>query len=146
ALGAGLVWWAITPGACVALLGAGLALLNYAFDEISNPALRMRRLERRAVGPGVDVAPAPVAVASDRILEVRGLSVAYASDRGPVVAVDRVDFDLAPGEFLGIVGESGCGKSTLLYAISRLLGPPLSGEITGGQVLFRGRDMVALDE
>jgi oligopeptide/dipeptide ABC transporter ATP-binding protein len=146
ALGAGMAWWAITPGACVALLGAALALLNYAFDEISNPALRMRRLERQGPRPARRAAPAATTVDTGAILEVRGLSVAYASDRGPVVAVDHVDFDLAPGEFLGIVGESGCGKSTLLYAISRLLGPPLSGAITGGHVVFRGQDMVALDE
>jgi peptide/nickel transport system ATP-binding protein len=146
ALGAGMAWWAITPGACVALLGAALALLNYAFDEISNPALRMRRLERQGPRPARRAAPAATTVDTGAILEVRGLSVAYASDRGPVVAVDHVDFDLAPGEFLGIVGESGCGKSTLLYAITRLLGPPLSGAITGGHVVFRGQDMVALDE
>ena len=82
--------------------------------------------------------------ASERFLEVRGLSVAYASDAGPVVAVDGVDFALSRGEFLGIVGESGCGKSTLLYAISRLLSPPAS--IIGGEVVFRGREMVALGE
>jgi oligopeptide/dipeptide ABC transporter ATP-binding protein len=164
ALGAGMAYWAITPGACVALLGAALALLNYAFDEISNPALRMRRLQRATAGPAGGAMPAAARPGRDsagptgdgapagsptdtaNILEVRGLSVAYASDRGPVVAVDRVDFDLAPGEFLAIVGESGCGKSTLLYAIARLLGPPLGGEITAGQVLFRGRDMVSLDE
>ena len=63
-----------------------------------------------------------------------------------MVAVDNVDLDLARGEFLGIVGESGCGKSTLLYAIARLLGAPLAGEITDGQVLFKGRDMVTLGE
>jgi peptide/nickel transport system ATP-binding protein len=82
--------------------------------------------------------------AGERILEVRDLSVAYASDRGPVVAVDRVDLDLARGEFLGIVGESGCGKSTLLFAIARLLSPPAA--ITQGQVVFHGHDMVALSE
>jgi oligopeptide/dipeptide ABC transporter ATP-binding protein len=146
ALGAGMAYWAIMPGVCVALLGAALALLNYAFDEISNPALRMRKLDRRNAVSVPTVFPAPPPVESDRILEVRDLSVAYASDRGPVVAVDRVSFDLAPGEFLGIVGESGCGKSTLLYAIARLLGPPLSGEITAGQVSFRGRDLVPLDD
>jgi len=83
-------------------------------------------------------------VAGERILEVRDLSVAYASDRGPVVAVDRVDLDLARGEFLGIVGESGCGKSTLLFAIACLLSPPAA--ITQGEVVFRGHDMVALSE
>jgi oligopeptide/dipeptide ABC transporter ATP-binding protein len=144
ALGAGMVYWAIMPGVCVALLGAAFALLNYAFDEISNPALRMRRLERADGHTRREPATLDIPAASDKILEVRGLSVAYASDQGPVVAVDNVDFDVAPGEFLGVVGESGCGKSTLLYSIARLLGPPLSGDITAGQVIFRGRDMVTL--
>ena len=80
------------------------------------------------------------------LLEVRDLSVAYASDAGRCVAVDDVSTSRSrSGEFLGIVGESGCGKSTLLYAIARLLGPP-RGEITHGQVLFNGRDMVTLAE
>jgi oligopeptide/dipeptide ABC transporter ATP-binding protein len=144
ALGAGMVYWAIMPGVCVALLGAAFALLNYAFDEISNPALKLRRLERKGARLEREEAPVELPANPDKILEVRDLSVAYASDEGPVVAVDRVSLDLAPGEFLGIVGESGCGKSTLLYAIARLLGAPLAGEITHGQVLFKGRDMVTL--
>ena len=146
ALGANMVLWAIMPGVCVALLGAAFALLNYAFDEISNPALRLRKLDVTGTRPRPETEPSGVAVESDRILEVRGLSVAYASDEGPVVAVDDVSFDLGRGEFLAIVGESGCGKSTLMYAIARLLGAPFSGEITGGEVLFRGRDMVKLSD
>lgn len=47
ALEAGNPWWALAPGAAVALLGTGFALLNYAFDEISNPALRPVRRKRR---------------------------------------------------------------------------------------------------
>jgi peptide/nickel transport system ATP-binding protein len=62
------------------------------------------------------------------------------------VAVDRVSFDLGKEEFLAIVGESGCGKSTLLYAIARLLGAPMAGEIIGGQVLFQGRNLVLLKD
>jgi len=38
--------WSIAPGLCVALLGVSFALLNYAFDEISNPALRPVRRQR----------------------------------------------------------------------------------------------------
>jgi oligopeptide/dipeptide ABC transporter ATP-binding protein len=146
ALGAGMPYWAIMPGVCVALLGAAFALLNYAFDELSNPALRLRRLEHKGAQELPSAPPVPAAADPENILQVRGLTVAYASDAGPVVAVDNVDLDLKRGEFLGIVGESGCGKSTLLYAIARLLGAPLAGEITGGQVLFKGRDMVSLTE
>jgi peptide/nickel transport system permease protein len=152
ALGANMPLWAIMPGVCVALLGAAFALLNYAFDEIGNPSLRpLRKLRRPGIEPtaarrAAEPQPAGVSADHEKILEVRDLAVAYASDRGDVVAVDRVDFELSRREFLGIVGESGCGKSTLLYAIARLLGPPLSGEITGGRVTFRGHDMVTLTE
>ena len=52
ALQTGQVWWAIAPGLCVALLGASFALLNYAFDEISNPALRpVRRTRVKRTNP-----------------------------------------------------------------------------------------------
>jgi len=83
---------------------------------------------------------------AEALLEVRDLQVAYGGDRGVVVPVDHVDLDVAPTEFLGIVGESGCGKSTLLYAIARLLGPPLGGDIVGGSILFRGREMATLSD
>jgi peptide/nickel transport system ATP-binding protein len=78
------------------------------------------------------------------VLAVRDLSVAYAMDRGAVLAVDRVSFELYPGEFVGIVGESGCGKSTLLFAIARLLAPPAA--IIGGSVVFKGENMVGLTD
>jgi peptide/nickel transport system permease protein len=147
ALFAGMPLWAIAPGVCIALLGASFALLNYAFDEISSPALRVRKLER-ARFPKSEPSPAepPPSVGEGTVLKVEDLSVAYATDSGPVVAVDHVDLELARGEFLAIVGESGCGKSTLLYAIARLLGAPLPGEIIGGRVLFQGRDLVLLEE
>jgi peptide/nickel transport system ATP-binding protein len=78
------------------------------------------------------------------VLAVRDLSVAYAMDRGAVLAVDRVNLELYPGEFLGIVGESGCGKSTLLFAIAQLLAPPAA--IIAGSVVFKGENMVGLTD
>jgi peptide/nickel transport system ATP-binding protein len=78
------------------------------------------------------------------ILEVRQLSVAYRTDAGHVMAVDRVDLDLARGEFLGIVGESGCGKSTLLFGIAQLLSPP--ARTVGGSVKFLGREIAGLTD
>ncbi len=95
--------------------------------------------------PGDDVAgAAAVTQPPGTMLTVRDLSVEYAMEGGTVLAVDKVSFDLAPGEFLGIVGESGCGKSTLLFAIAQLLVSPAA--ITGGSVIFRGQSMVGLTD
>jgi peptide/nickel transport system ATP-binding protein len=79
---------------------------------------------------------------AEPLLEVTDLSVDYLTDAADVRAVNRVSFTLEPGEFLGIVGESGCGKSTLLFGVGQLLSPP--GEVVGGSVIFRGRNMVQL--
>ncbi len=81
---------------------------------------------------------------SEPLLSVRDLSVEYISDQGPVRAVDRVSFDVARGEVLGIAGESGSGKSTVAQAVLRILPPP--AVITGGQVLFEGQDLLGLGE
>lgn len=160
ALGAGMPLWAIMPGVCIALLGGAFAFLNYAFDEISNPALRPVRQRRRppfSHSAGQTLERTAVRSANERstnggteappsghLLDVQGLSVAYATDAGPVVAVDNVDLELDRGEFLAIVGESGCGKSTLLFAIAKLLNKPAS--ITAGSVSFRGHEMATMND
>ena len=83
-------------------------------------------------------------IATRPVLEVKDLSVEYASDAGPVRAVDQVSLDVAPGEFIGIVGESGCGKSTFLFAVARLLSPP--ARVVSGSVRLQGRDLLAMNE
>ena len=88
--------------------------------------------------------PYDSALKTQPLLSVSGLTVEYATARGPVRAVDSVDLTLRSGEFLGIVGESGCGKSTLLFAIARLLSAPAA--ITAGSVTFKGRDLVGLTD
>jgi ABC-type dipeptide/oligopeptide/nickel transport system ATPase component len=78
------------------------------------------------------------------LLDVENLSVVFDAAAGPVVAVDDVSFSVAEGETLGLVGESGSGKSVTAFSILRLLPP--AGRITGGRVLFQGRDLLALPE
>ncbi|MFT7473810.1 MAG: peptide/nickel transport system ATP-binding protein [Verrucomicrobiales bacterium] len=77
------------------------------------------------------------------LLRIRDLSVAYRTQHGPLHVVHGVDFDLKPGESLGIVGESGSGKSTVLLAAARLL--PSNAVITGGQAYLRGQDLLTAD-
>ena len=78
----------------------------------------------------------------DPLLDVHDLTVVFEGAR--VTAVDRVGFQIAAGETLGLVGESGSGKSVTAFSILRLVQPP--GRITGGRILFEGRDLLALPE
>ena len=78
------------------------------------------------------------------LLDLRDLTVRYAGDDEAIVAVDGVSFRIAPGETVGVLGESGSGKTSLARAIPGLLPP--EGEITAGDVLFRGRSLPGLAE
>src|SRR5437870_5094594 len=146
-------WWWAPPGICVALLGTGLALLNFGIDEFINPRLRTAGLTARAakkagikLGTAVGVTPvmrraelaaATMQSAADAVLEIRGLSVDYGYGDEAVHAVRDCDLVLRRGRVLGLAGESGSGKTTLAMAAIRLLRPP--AVITGGQVLFHSK-------
>ena len=79
------------------------------------------------------------------LLKVNDLSIEYdVPGTEPVKAVHHVNFDLEQGEFVGLVGESGSGKSTLGFALTRLSKPP--ARISGGQVLFNGKDITTLSD
>ena len=80
------------------------------------------------------------------LLDVRNLQVAYRnpSSDEPTLAVDGVSFKVDRGETLGIVGESGCGKSTLARALMAYCRP--GGTITGGEVLFGGKDILEFSD
>jgi peptide/nickel transport system ATP-binding protein len=71
------------------------------------------------------------------VLSVRDLSVQFPTRRGILTAVDRISFDIAAGEVLGVVGESGAGKSMTGAAVMGLLEPP--GRISGGEILLKGQ-------
>ncbi len=78
----------------------------------------------------------------DPLLQVEGLRVAFDTPRGRALAVDGVDFALAPGETLCIVGESGCGKSVTALSVMGLVPSP-PATVTG-RIRFEGRDLLGL--
>jgi peptide/nickel transport system ATP-binding protein len=82
---------------------------------------------------------------AERLLEVRGLKTHFKTDDGWVHAVDGVDLYIDAGETLGVVGESGCGKSVTAFTIMRLVPLP-PGRIVAGEILWRGRDLIALND
>src|SRR5437763_3758646 len=146
-------WWWAPPGICVALLGTGLALVNFGIDEFINPKLRTSGLTARAARKAgvhvsttlgltpvmrrAELAAATMQSAADAVLEIRGLSVDYGYGDDAVHAVRDCDLVLRRGRVLGLAGESGSGKTTLAMAAIRLLRPP--AVLTGGQVLVHSK-------
>tara|TARA_A100001234_G_scaffold152207_1_gene134046 strand:- start:516 stop:1484 length:969 start_codon:yes stop_codon:yes gene_type:complete len=78
------------------------------------------------------------------ILEVRNLNMSYKTIEGMVEAVKNVSFSVKEGESFGIVGESGCGKTSVAMSLLQLQAD--NGEITSGEIIFDGKDIVGLNE
>ncbi len=76
------------------------------------------------------------------LLEVRNLEVSFGLRSGAVTALRNINFTLDRGERLGLVGESGAGKSVLGFSILNLIAKP--GRITGGEILFEGKNLAAM--
>ena len=79
------------------------------------------------------------------LLEVRGLTTRFRTERGELTAVDNVSFSVAAGQTLAIVGESGSGKSVTAMSLMRLIPNP-PGRIAAGEMLFEGQDLLKLTE
>jgi peptide/nickel transport system ATP-binding protein len=78
------------------------------------------------------------------LLDVQNLTTYYATLRGPVRAVEHVNFQLEKGEAMGLAGESGCGKTTVALSLLRIL--PFNGKIMSGRILLRGKDIVQMSD
>ena len=77
------------------------------------------------------------------LIEIKNLRTSFFIPEGEMRAVDGVSFDIEEGKTLGLVGESGCGKSVTALSIMRLIPSP-PGKVVGGQVLFRGKNLLEL--
>jgi len=76
------------------------------------------------------------------LLEIRNLSVSFATRSGAFRAVDGVDLTIEPNEVLAIVGESGSGKSVAMLAVMGLL--PFTASVTADRMAFEGRDLLKM--
>jgi len=82
--------------------------------------------------------------ANKPLLEVKSLKTYFYTDDGTVRAVDGVDFEVYPGEILGLVGESGCGKSVTSFSIIGLVDSP--GKVEEGEIIFDGTNLLNLPD
>lgn len=81
----------------------------------------------------------------EAVLQIRNLSVVFQNGKEKMEAVSDVSLQAYPGEVLGIVGESGSGKSTLCYSVMQLF-QGTSAQITGGEILLNGRNLLEMTE
>ena len=79
------------------------------------------------------------------LIQVKNLQTSFFTPEGEVRAIDGVSFEIAEGKTLGLVGESGCGKSVTSLSIMRLIPSP-PGKIVGGEIIYRGRDLLKLNK
>jgi oligopeptide transport system ATP-binding protein len=84
-------------------------------------------------------------VVAEPLLQVRGLTTKFRTDRGELTAVDDVSFSVDAGQTLAIVGESGSGKSVTVMSLMRLIPTP-PGRISAGEAVFDGRDLLKVSE
>ena len=87
----------------------------------------------------------PHAQMMDNLLEIKNLTTCFHTEEGVIQAVNGISYSMKEGETLGVVGESGCGKSVHALSILRLIPIP-PGKIEKGEVWFKGRDLLKLDE
>lgn len=81
----------------------------------------------------------------EAILKIRGLKTYFYTYAGIVRALEGIDLDIYKGETIGLVGETGCGKSVTSLSIMRLVPDP-PGRIVGGEVIFKGEDLLKKSE
>ena len=81
----------------------------------------------------------------ETLLEIHGLKTWFKTDDGMVRAVDGVDLRIDHGETVGVVGESGCGKTVTARSVLKLIDMP-PGRFEDGKILWRGRDLIPLDD
>lgn len=142
-------WLLVPTGGIIAVTTLALCLLGDAFRDANQERFTLAGLgagSRARVGGTAPGAPADAEqqdpAAPGAVLTVRGLSVGFGAPGRETTAIQRVDFDVLPGEIVGLVGESGSGKTVTALALLGLLGA--NGRITGGSIRLGGDELVGM--
>ena len=138
---------ATIPGLVILLLAIGINLVGDGLRDVLDPRLKAGGIAR--THPATAIAPANRRKGrltqrhggGDALIAVRGLETHFKIGREVYRAVGGVDFEVRPGEAVGIVGESGSGKTVTALSILRLVATP-PGEIVGGEILYHDEDLV----
>jgi peptide/nickel transport system permease protein len=139
-----LIW---PPGIAIVLTTIAFGVLA---DEVIDAnietwaptsAVRGQRRPTQSRGSSEDARPK---VAADALLAVEDVTITLPSPSGPIDVVAGVRFDIRVGETVGLVGESGCGKTVTGMALLGLV--PGAGMVTGGRIVFDGRDLSAMGD
>jgi peptide/nickel transport system permease protein len=142
----------VPPGVALALAILSFNLVGDALRDALGPgageAPPARRAERGRLGvtrvaPRAEGKRQESSLTPAPLLAVRDLQIEFATPAGLVTVVDGMNFEVMPGEVVGLLGESGSGKTVTAMAIMRLLTSP-PARISGGQVLFGGQDLLQL--
>jgi peptide/nickel transport system permease protein len=140
-------WLMVPTGAVLALTVLSANAIGNALGKSPNatashlPSAAIRRKRAADAATAAAAAPAVENLPAAGELSVRGLSVGV--DGGTPLVTD-VAFDVAPGTVLGLVGESGCGKTMTALSLLGLL--PSGVSVTGGQILWNGRNLASATE
>jgi peptide/nickel transport system permease protein len=140
-------WMLIPTGGIIAVMCLALTLLGIALRDAYSSRSSGKTLDSwHSLTAGTRVIPPPPdqPPAQDHLLSVRDLCVEVPKDDGWLRLVDGVDFDISPGETVGIVGESGCGKSMTVTALLRV--PPPGARISAQRLSLDGQDLLGLTE
>jgi peptide/nickel transport system permease protein len=139
-------WLIIPSGLAIAVTVLAFVLLGDAIrdagQDLRSSTVRRLRATMRAKQNLVPATLDPTPAERKGGLSVRDLSISLPLRKGWTTVVDRVSFDIAPGETLGLVGESGCGKTVTALSILGLV--PAEGRISSGSIWFEGDDLTKM--
>ena len=134
----------IVPGVMIFVIVMSVNLLGDGVRDALDPRLRAGALSRPAAATRVERPSPPTAGKTDALLQVADLQTEFQVGPRTYKAVGGVDFEVAPGECLGLIGESGSGKSvTALSLLGLVASPP--GVIAGGAVRLGGEDTLSMN-